>query len=230
MNFWTKNEGFEQCDNVNKLSRIFSFLGDADEDGAGWDVDDDLDLPPGLEATAASAGVLSEGAEAYFVAPTKGTNPTQMWANNSTLPMDHIVAGSFESACRLLHDQVGVVNFEPYKQHFMTNYARSRTSFTALPLLPSLTGYPQSNWKEAGPKNGLPAVGLKLHELVQRLQGCYQMTTTGKFTEAIVKFRSLLLSIPLLVVETKADEAEAQQLRDICCSYLIGKNLARKFK
>merc|ERR1711860_182067 len=40
-------------------------------------------------------------------------------------------------------------------------------------------------------------------------------------TEAIVKFRSLLLSIPLLVVETKADEAEAQQLRDICCSYLI---------
>ena len=184
-------------------------------------MDDDLDLPPDLEV---KSEVKSEGDEAYFVAPTKGHNPTQMWANNSALPMDHIVAGSFESACRLLHDQVGVVNFEPYKQHFMTNYARSRTSFPALPLLPSLTGYPQSNWKEAGPKNGLPAVGLKLNELVQRLQICYKLTSSGKFKEAIENFRSILLSIPLLVVDTKADEAEAQQLRDICCNYLIGNN------
>ena len=38
----------------------------------------------------------------------------------------------------------------------MTIYARSGTSFTALPLLPSLTGYPQCNWKDAGPKQGLP--------------------------------------------------------------------------
>ena len=79
-----------------------------------------------------------------------------MWANNSSCPVDHILAGTFESACRLLHDQVGVVNFEKYKTLFMTNYARSGTSFTALPLLPSLSGYPQSNWKDAGPKQGLP--------------------------------------------------------------------------
>ena len=113
--------------------------GDEDADG-GWDVDDDLELPPELEAAAAPASGDADGDESYFVAPTKGTNPCQIWANNSSLPMDHIVAGSFESACRLLHDQVGVVNFEPYRNHFMTNYARSRTSFTALPMLPSLTG------------------------------------------------------------------------------------------
>ena len=47
--------------------------------------------------------------------------------------MDHIVAGSFESACRILHDQLGIVNFEPYKQHFLTNYARGRTVYTGLP-------------------------------------------------------------------------------------------------
>ena len=51
---------------------------------------------------------------------------------------------------------MGVVNFEKYKPLFMTIYARSGTSFTALPLLPSLTGYPQCNWKDAGPKQGLP--------------------------------------------------------------------------
>ena len=33
--------------------------------------------------------------------------------------------------------------------------------------------------------------------------------------------RSLLLSIPLLVVDTKQDETEAIQLRDICMNYLV---------
>jgi len=128
---------------------------------------------------------------------------------------------------RLLHDQVGVVNFEPYKQHFMNNFARSATYFTAIPLVPPLQvlsfsfhifnllelrnfqmkssskAYPQSNWKDAGPKQGLPAVGLKLNDLVQRLQSGYQLTTSGKFTDAIEKFRSIVLNIPLLVVDSK---------------------------
>lgn len=195
--------------------------GEAEGEGAGWDVDDDLELPPELEASLPAASA-NDGDEGYFVAPTKGLSPCQVWANNSSLPMDHIVAGAFESACRLLHDQVGVVNFEPYRSHFMTNYARSRTYFTALPLLPALTGYPQSNWKEAGPKQGLPAVGLKLNDLVQRLQSCYQLTTAGKFGDAIEKLRAILLSLPLLVVDTKQDETEAIQLREICTNYLVG--------
>ncbi len=81
---------------------------------SGWDVDDDLDLPADLEAPSGrslSGGGGGEGDDAeedsgYFVPPTKGAGPTQNWANNSQLVMDHIVAGSFESACRLLHDQV----------------------------------------------------------------------------------------------------------------------------
>ena len=70
---------------------FISFLG-------GWDVDDeDLDLGPEIEAETPAA---SGGDESYFVAPTKGTNPRQIWANNSSCPVDHILAGTFESACR----------------------------------------------------------------------------------------------------------------------------------
>ena len=54
----------------------------------------------------------------------------------------------------------------------------------------------------------MPAVGLKLNTLVQQLQVAYQMTTTGKFGEAIDKFRSILLSVPLLVVDTKQEISE----------------------
>ena len=48
------------------------------------------------------------------------------------------------------------------------------------------------------------------------------MTTSGKFGEATERFRAILLSIPLLVVETKAEEQEAVQLKEICCNYLVG--------
>lgn len=39
--------------------------------------------------------------DGFFVPPTKGTSPTQMWCNNSQLPVDHILAGSFETAMRV---------------------------------------------------------------------------------------------------------------------------------
>ena len=94
--------------------------------------------------------------------------------------MDHILAGNVEYACRLLHDQAGVVDFTQYKQHYLSTFSRSSTAYSALPSLPSLVQYPQSNWKEAGPKIGLPTIGLKPADLVLRLQSANQLTTEDK--------------------------------------------------
>merc|ERR1712020_191713 len=156
-------EGFQSAGDMDIDDKVENEGSDG-----GWDVDEeDLDLPADLEPSAtADTGDEPEG---YFVAPTKGTSPCTHWANNSSLPVDHILAGSFESACRLLHDQVGVVNFEAYRMLFMTNLARSRTSNTALPLLPAINNYPQSNWRDAKTHTGLPQVGLKLNDLSDRL-------------------------------------------------------------
>ncbi|NWR95406.1 COPA protein, partial [Furnarius figulus] len=194
-------------------------LGKGQEEGGGWEVEEDLDLPPELDVPAGPAGAAEDG---FFVPPTKGTSPAQVWCNNSQLPVDHILAGSFETAMRLLHDQVGVTNFGPYKQLFLQTFARGRTTYQALPSLPAMYGFPHRNWKEAGVKNALPAVGLKLNDLIQRLQLCYQLTTAGKFEEAVEKFRSILLSVPLLVVDNKQEIAEAQQLIAICREYIVG--------
>ena len=60
----------------------------------------------------------------------------------------------------------------------------------------------------AGPKNGLPAVGVQLTHLATRLQQAYQLTTLGKFQDAVEKFRNILLSVPLLVVDSKQDITE----------------------
>lgn len=190
-----------------------------DEEGGGWDVgDDDLELPPDLDVGPAAPS----GDEGYFVPPTKGTSQAQVWCNNSHLAVDHVLGGSFESAMRLLHDQVGVVNFEPYKPLFMLAFSRSRTALPAGPSLPSIYGYPHRNWQEAKAKGGLPANGMKLNTLLQRLQTAYQLTTGGKFQEAIGKFHSILLSITLLVVDSKQEITEAQQLLGICREYVLG--------
>ncbi|XP_043683155.1 coatomer subunit alpha [Vespula pensylvanica] len=185
------------------------------EETAGWDVED-VDLPPEIE----NAMPISE--DGYYALPTRGVSPTQHWINNSQLTVDHILAGSFETAFRLLNNQVGIVEFAPYQSLFLSTYARSKTSFACLPNILSLYGYPQRNWKDATPKNNLPAVGLHLTDLVQRLQVCYQLTTGGKFAEAIEKLQAILLSIPLLIVDTRQDIAEAQQLIQICREYILG--------
>ena len=62
--------------------------------------------------------------------------------------------------------------------------------------------------QEAGTRGGKPAVGLKLATLVQNLQSAYQSTTSGKFQDAVVKFRNILLSVTLLVVDSKSEISE----------------------
>jgi len=133
-----------------------------------------------------------------------------------------VLAGSFETACRLLHDQVGVVKFDSLKTLMLTIYSRSRTAYQGLPYLPTLYSYPQRNWRDADLKGILPAIGCKLSDLTTRLQECYQLTTSGKFQEAVEKFRSLLLNVLFLVADTKQDVAEAQQLLEICREYTLG--------
>jgi coatomer protein complex subunit alpha (xenin) len=190
--------------------------------GKGWDVDDDeLDIPSDLPVidTGGSGGDNEQG---FFVAPTRGQSLSHLWCNNSKLPVDHILAGSFETAMRLLYDQIGVVDFNEYKAIFLATYSRSRTCFSALPSLAPLYAYPSRNPNTTNPKSVLPAVGLKLNDLIQRLQKAYEMTTNGRFPEAVEIFRSILLSVPLLVVETKQEIAEAQQLVEVCREYIVG--------
>merc|ERR1719500_1460941 len=110
----------------------------SDAEGDGWAAEDDIEIPPDMEATPVKEDQAEGQDDGYFVAPVRGAPPTQHWCSNSQLPVDHILAGNVESACRLLHDQVGVVDFTQYKQHFLSTFSRSSTAYSALPSLPSL--------------------------------------------------------------------------------------------
>ncbi|CAH8615494.1 unnamed protein product [Heterobilharzia americana] len=140
------------------------------------------------------------------------------------------MAGNWVNAMRLLNAQVGVVNFEPYRSLFMNMYSASRSVGLGLPFTPSQFLYPQRNWKKVSPTSALPAPVISLSELITRLQTAYQLTTKGKFQDAINRFRIILLSIPLLVVDSPSEEAEARSLINICREYIVGLSMemARK--
>ncbi|XP_068625550.1 coatomer subunit alpha isoform X1 [Battus philenor] len=191
---------------------------DACDDG-GWDVgDEDLDLPEELAPVSADIDGGDEAA-AYFVAPTRG--PAAALAKLRTAH-DHVAVGQFEVAFRLLNEQVGIVKFEPYAEAFLRMYASARLTFTALPTLPPLAAALHRNWTEASGPDLLPIVTTKLNDLVNQLQQCYQLTTAGKFTEAVEKLQGVAQSVPLLQVDGKQELAEAQQLLAICREYLLG--------
>lgn len=80
------------------------------EEAGGWDVgDEDLDLPEDVALPAATSG-----GEGYFVPPTRGASQAHVWVTNSQLAADHVSSGAFESAFKLLHDQVSDVEYEIY--------------------------------------------------------------------------------------------------------------------
>ncbi len=75
---------------------------------AGWDVDDaELDLPPELVD---SSGDAKDDGAGMYVPPSSGQPLTYHWTSQSRLVADHVMAGSFDSAARLLLDQLGVVS------------------------------------------------------------------------------------------------------------------------
>ncbi|CAH8625441.1 unnamed protein product [Schistosoma guineensis] len=194
--------------------------GDKNPEDGGWDINDaDLELPSDLQN---SNAVLTNKNENVYVAPSPGRPNSYLWSENSNLPADQIMAGNWMNAMRLLNAQVGVVNFEPYKTIFMNLFSASRIMCTALPLVPSQFAYPQRNWKKISSTSALPAPVISLNELITRLQTAYQLTTKGKFQDAINRFRIILLSIPLLVVDSPSEESEARSLINICREYIVG--------
>lgn len=229
---WSDDANFDPYDPNEKEQNEREQEGSIEEkdnllmgDDGGWDVEgDDLDLPD-VDVSGAQVD------DTFFVAPTRGLPSSQQWVSNSRLAVDHIAAGSFDSAFRLLNDQIGVVNFDPLKPLAMWIYARSRVAFPGLSYFDcSLYSYPQRNWSDAGSKEGLPCLTIKLKDLFQRLQTAYQLTLAGKFTEAIEKFRSLLWCIAFLVVDSDQDVSEAKQLLEICKEYILGLSLETERK
>lgn len=196
--------------------------GDEDEDGSGgWEMED-LELP--ADVLAGAGGGAADISEAGpFVVPTPGVPAAQRWAQKTPLAAECAAAGDFDAAARLLHRQLGVVNLEPLRQHFVAAYLGSHA---AMPGAPSAQGATllvplERGWSEqsGAAGTGAPAVVAKLSTLEDDLRRAYKWVTEGKFSEALRSFVRIMQSCFMLVVETRREVDEVKELLAIAAGY-----------
>ncbi len=207
------------------------------DDGGGWGDTDELDLgdiaPAATTQASASSGKAEEAdssSSGIFVAPSVGVSKPTYWSQGSTLAADHVAAGAYEQAMRLLNRQIGIVNFAPLKPIFQDIHMASRCYVPGLPSISANESYLQRNDAEGDPgKNSLPFTCIRLSLLVSQLQEAYINFQKGKFPEAMLSFQAILQAIPLIVV-SRGEVVEVKELLAICREYVTGirLELARK--
>ncbi|KAI8894425.1 coatomer WD associated region-domain-containing protein [Globomyces pollinis-pini] len=190
-------------------------LGLDDEEG-GWDIDAELDDILDEEGLASP-----KKAVAAFVPPKHGPSIGMIWSKNSKVAADHIAAGSFESAMKLLNQQAGVVNFAPLKESFMAIFQASKSYLSCTALTPPLVSPIQRQWDE-DLRQWLPAIIYTPEVLIAKLQTAYPIMTQGKFNEALASFRAIVHQALLTVVQNDTESSEIAQLISVCREYILG--------
>ncbi|KAF8884902.1 coatomer subunit alpha-2 [Gymnopilus junonius] len=188
------------------------------EDG-GWELDAD-----GGEFQSAVEGEegVAEVEEELGAGATPGPSETDLWVRNSPAAVDHVAAGSFETAMQLLNRQFGVVNFEPLRPLFLSIYRSSHVYLSPYASLPPLKLHVRRNAGETSPSRVLPVAARSLQSIRAELTDGYRLVSGNKLAEARDTFRSVLQA--LLLVVLSSDE-EAKQWRDTVTAareYLLG--------
>ncbi|XWS62736.1 hypothetical protein CRYUN_Cryun06bG0036400 [Craigia yunnanensis] len=88
----------------------------------------------------------------------------------------------------------------------------------------------ERGWSESASPNVRcpPALVFNFSQLDEKLKAGYKATTTGKFTEALRLFLSILHTIPLIAVESRREVDEVKELIIIAKEYVLGLQMELK--
>ena len=201
-------DGEEEDEAVTRDGR----LGDEeDEDAAGWDMGDDINVE--VESDFVNVDSADAGA---------GSSEADFWARNSPIAADHAAAGSFESAMQLLNRQVGAVNFAPLKPRFLEIYQATKTYLPATPGLPPLLNYIRRTVDETDMRKILPILPRDLENIASMdLQEGYNAMRSNKLEDGLKIFKRILHSILVNAVSSQQQVAEAKKIVSTAAEYTI---------
>ncbi|KAH9478659.1 Coatomer subunit alpha [Psilocybe cubensis] len=191
-----------------------------DPEEEGWELDADGDggeFQSAIEGEEAAAEEEELGAGA-----TPGPSEPELWVRNSPLAVDHVAAGSFDTAMQLLNRQFGVVNFSILKPLFLSTYRSSHVYLSPYASLPPLKLHVRRNPSENAPSRVLPVSVRSLATLRSELSDGFRLVSGNKLPEAQEAFRSVLQGLLLVVLSS---DDEAKQWRETVTSareYLLG--------
>ena len=184
---------------------------DEDEDVAGWDMGDDVNI----EAESDFVNVENTDAGA-------GSSEADLWARNSPIAADHAAAGSFETAMQLLNRQVGAVHFAPLKPRFLEIFHASRTYLPATPGLPPLANYIRRTIDETDSRKILPVIPRDLETIASiDLQEGYTAMKSNKLDDGVKIFKRILHSLLIDVVSSQQQVSEAKKIITNAREYAI---------
>lgn len=166
-----------------------------------------------------------------FTAPSLGQSIASKWVQISDLALHHVLAGSYKTAISFLQSQIGLVNLDPFRAIFKDIALHSRVAYRGLALYPTMFLHPESLSSQCliADDVGVPSGGYRIEDLEKRLTDCYALFSGGKFSEAIERFRNLLLStvfLQIYITDTPLSvsdrEKRAKEIISVCKEYILG--------
>jgi len=198
-----------------------------DADEGDWEEDfefgsDDEEEPaPKPKTNDVSDFPESGGAFEGFTLPKSGRPPAACWAVNSSHAAVHIAGGGASRALQLLNRQIAVSDFSKLRGAMIGSYLGSLTSMPGVPGSPSMSIPLLQNDLNAHPGEGsLPRTPLKMKDLVAGIRSGYRFFQKGNFNDSRTAFASVLVDIPLVVTETRAEANEVKEMLEICREYI----------
>lgn len=146
----------------------------------------------------------------------KENNMPSYVRKNSNIAAEFAAAGLFKEAMEKLETQIGVKKGDTFSKQFADLYIASQMFYSTMSFVPTHTQY------LTPPHNpNIPLVANNLKAAEKKLNQAYNKTTQGSFEEAIQIFRDILISIPLLSLNSKSDVVNAEKLVKICTEYIV---------
>ncbi|KAL4921809.1 coatomer WD associated region-domain-containing protein [Aspergillus aurantiobrunneus] len=190
-------------------------LEDEDEDAAGWDMGDEINVEEDVDF------VNVDSAEAGA-----GSTEADLWARNSPLAADHVAAGSFDTAMQLLNRQVGAVHFAPLKPRFLDIFKASKTYLSATPGLPPLVNYVRRSVDETDSRKVLPAIPKDLETIASvNLQEGYAAMRANKLEDGVQIFKGILHAVLVNVVSSEAEVEQAKKIIATAREYILAMSI-----
>ncbi|KAK0516867.1 hypothetical protein JMJ35_000022 [Cladonia borealis] len=206
------SNGFDHIDGAledEAIPRDGELGEEEDEDAAGWDMGDDINV----ETESDFVNVDSADAGA-------GSSEADLWARNSPIAADHAAAGSFETAMQLLNRQLGAVNFTPLKPRFLEIYQASKTYLPATPGLPPLVNYVRRNIEETDTRKVLPIIPRDLETIATvDLQEGYGAMRSNKLEDGLKTFKKILHCLLVNAVSSQQEVGEAKKIISTAAEY-----------
>ena len=201
-----KSVGEEEEESSEAKNEWDDDLGFSDNGETGWG--DDLDL--------SDEETVPMKQEEEKECPSAGADVATQWCQHSSLAYDHACAGNVDSACQLLNRQIGLKDVKVLSDILRSCYLSVQAVSVGYPSMPALSVPLQRSTSPS-----LPLSVYRLQHAVQLVKMGLKCFQAGRFEDTLNAFKSLLVIVPMVLVDSKEDEAELKQFVEMAREYIM---------